>query len=249
MCSVFIDTKYTTSTPNIPKNINIHYDVTQMYSTCNITFLGLVIKSTLSWKEHISQRAIKMSSAIRALSLIMCQESLLITYYAYAQSIMSYDIIFWDNSTHSNHISKIQKRIVRIVTKARNKASCRPLFRLLSILPFHSQYILSISIFVVKNMDIFISNSDIHSIHTRQLTSYIPFIFNLYTLTFKFQIWCKFLNTELVTAYRVSRITVRAYNIHTTVYQLHKCHLHHLCMISILYWWFLQLEDLQWQGV
>jgi hypothetical protein len=42
------------------------------------------------------------------------------------------------------------------------------LFRSLNILPFYSQYILSISIFVVKNMDIFISNSDIHSIHTRQ---------------------------------------------------------------------------------
>jgi hypothetical protein len=39
---------------------------------------GLVIDSTLFWKEHISQRALKMSSAgyaIRALSLIMSQES------------------------------------------------------------------------------------------------------------------------------------------------------------------------------
>jgi hypothetical protein len=36
------------------------------------------------------------------------------------------------------------------------------LFRLLKILPFCSQYIYSI-----KNMDIFISNSDTHSIHTR----------------------------------------------------------------------------------
>jgi hypothetical protein len=61
-------------TPNIPKNINIHYKDTQIHNTCNIKFLGLFIDSALSWKEHISQRAIKMSSAgcaIRALSLIM----------------------------------------------------------------------------------------------------------------------------------------------------------------------------------
>jgi hypothetical protein len=32
----------------------------------------------------------------------------------------------------------------------------------------NSQYIFSVSIFVVKNMDILITNSDIHSIHTRQ---------------------------------------------------------------------------------
>jgi hypothetical protein len=91
------------------------------------------------------------------------------TYCAYAHSIMSYGIIFWGNSTHSNQIFKIQKRIVSIIMKAWNKDSCGPLFRLLTILPFYSQYMLSISIFVVKNMDIFISNSDIHSsIHTRQ---------------------------------------------------------------------------------
>jgi hypothetical protein len=108
-------------TPNIPKNINIHYDDTQIHNTCNIKFLGLVIDSTLSWKEHISQRAIKMSSAgyaIRALALIMSQKSLLMTYYAYAHSIMSYGIIFWGISTHSNQISKIKKRIVKIITKA-----------------------------------------------------------------------------------------------------------------------------------
>jgi hypothetical protein len=67
---------------------------------------------------------------------------------------MSYGIIFWGNATHSKLIFKIQKRIVRTIMKARNKDSCHPLFRLLNILPFYSQYILSISIFVVKNMDI-----------------------------------------------------------------------------------------------
>jgi hypothetical protein len=38
----------------------------------------------------------------------------------------------------------------------------------LNILPFYSQYILSIAMFVVKNMDTFTLNSDIQSIHTRQ---------------------------------------------------------------------------------
>jgi hypothetical protein len=51
--------------------------------------------------------------------------------------------------------------------KARNKDSCRPLFRLVNTLPFYSQYILSISIFVVMNWDIFMLNSDIHNFHTR----------------------------------------------------------------------------------
>jgi hypothetical protein len=52
--------------------------------------------------------------------------------------------------------------------KARNMNSCHPFFRLLNILPLYSQFIFSVSTFVVKNMDLFILNSDIHNIHTRQ---------------------------------------------------------------------------------
>jgi hypothetical protein len=52
--------------------------------------------------------------------------------------------------------------------KVGNRDSCSLLLRVLNILPFYSQYIFSITIFVVKIMDIFIPNFDIHSIHTRQ---------------------------------------------------------------------------------
>jgi hypothetical protein len=38
----------------------------------------------------------------------------------------------------------------------------------LNILPFYSQYIFSVSDFIVKNMDKFVTNSDIHGIHTRR---------------------------------------------------------------------------------
>jgi hypothetical protein len=72
----------------------------------------------------------------------MSQENLLMTFYAYVHSVLSYGIIFWGNSIHSDLIFKIKKRIVRIIMKARNKDSCRPFFRLLNILPFYSQYIL-----------------------------------------------------------------------------------------------------------
>jgi hypothetical protein len=98
----------------------------------------------------------------------MSLESLLMTYYAYAQSIMSCGIIIWGNSTHSDQIFKIQKRIVRIIMKAGNRDSCHKLFKALNILPFYSQYIFSVSVSVVKNMGKFVTNSDIHGIHTRQ---------------------------------------------------------------------------------
>ena len=104
----------------------------------------------------------------------MSQNSLRMIYYAYVHSILSYGIIFCGNSTHTNLIFKIQKRIIRIITKARNKDSCRPLFRQLNILPLYSQYVLSVSVFVIKNLDIFKFNCAIHNINTRHALDLHP---------------------------------------------------------------------------
>ena len=53
----------------------------------------------------------------------------------------------------------------------RKEASCRNLFRILKILPLMSQYILSLTMFIIKNKNQFTVNSEIHSINTRQHTS------------------------------------------------------------------------------
>jgi hypothetical protein len=141
--------------------------------TCNIKFLGLITDSSLSWKDHISHLVTKLSAAshsIRILSVVMTQESLKMIYFAYVHSVMSYGIIFRGNLTYSNLIFKIQKRIVRIIMKARNRESCCPLFRQLNILPIYSQHKFSLLLFVVKNLDILNFNSDVHSINTREVS-------------------------------------------------------------------------------
>jgi hypothetical protein len=171
----FNKTKYMhfSSIPNIKSSINVNYWDIQINSTCNIKFLGLIIDSSLSWKDHINHLVMKLSAAsysIRILSVVMTQESLKMIYFAYVHSVVSYGIIFWCNSTYSNIIFKIQKRIIRIMMKARNRESCRPLFRQLHILPSCSQYIFSLLLFVVKNLDLFSFNSDVHSINTRQVS-------------------------------------------------------------------------------
>jgi len=58
-----------------------------------------------------------------------------------------------------------------------NRVSCHELFKKLNIVPPHSQYILSLLLFVVKNIEEFISNSEVHSINTRyRLDLYPPSI-------------------------------------------------------------------------
>jgi hypothetical protein len=83
--------------PNSPINTNINHGDTQINNTSTLKFLGLTMDSTLSWKEHIKHTTSKLSSvsyAIRILTSVMSLESLLMTYYAFAHSIISYGIVF-----------------------------------------------------------------------------------------------------------------------------------------------------------
>ena len=100
-------------------------------------------------------------------------------YHSYAHSIITYGIIFLGNSPHNTGIFKIQKQIIRIIIKSRNRDSCRWLFKQLKILPLQSQYIFSILLFVVKNKDLCATNQEIHNNNTRSNTNSHPPVCNL----------------------------------------------------------------------
>jgi hypothetical protein len=88
---------------------------------------------------------------------------------------MSYGLIFWGNSTDSDDLFKIQKRIIRIIMNSNKNASCRELFKILNILPLQSQYIYSILLFITKNNDQFFPNSHIHTFNTGHNNNlYVP---------------------------------------------------------------------------
>jgi len=116
---------------------------------------------------------------IQTIQAIMSQEILRMVYFAYIHSIMSYGIIFWGNQSYNDKIFKIQKRVIRIITKSGIRDSCRELLKKIEILPLYSQYIFSLSIFVIKNKHFFYTNNQIHSIHTKFKTNLHPPTANL----------------------------------------------------------------------
>jgi hypothetical protein len=128
------------------------------------------LDNTFSWKIHIDTIISKLSSACFAVTTVkpfLSQESLKMVYYSYFHSIMTYGLIFWENSYYSNIIFRLQKRIIRIIVGIRDRDSCREHFRKLKVLPLHSQYIYSLSLFVINNKYYFEVNSEIHNINTR----------------------------------------------------------------------------------
>jgi len=109
---------------------------------------------------------------MRSIRPFMSPNPLKTVYYSYFNAIMSYGLPFWGNSPHAIKIFRMQKRIVRIMMSCKNRVSCRNLFRRLEILPFISQYILLLMLFVIKNIFFFFTlNFENHTKSTRQLNN------------------------------------------------------------------------------
>ena len=89
----------------------------------------------------------------RSIKPFMSLDVLRSTHFAYVHSVISYGIIYWKNSSHSEEIFKVQKRIIRIIMNLSKNASCQQPFRELNILPVPSQYIISLLAFITKNKD------------------------------------------------------------------------------------------------
>jgi hypothetical protein len=94
-------------------------------------FLGLIIDSSFSSKDHIIELTSKLNKAcyaIRAIKPFMSLDAMKMIYYSYVQSVMSYGIIFWGNSHLSGSIFKVKKKIIKMITNAGKRDSCHQLY-------------------------------------------------------------------------------------------------------------------------
>jgi len=146
-------------------DINIVCNDNLITTLPKIKFLGIYILDSINWSCHIEHIIPKLSSAcyiMRGIKPFMFLNTLKTIYYSYFNAIISYGLPFWGNSLHAIKMFRMQKRIVRIMMGHKNRALCRNLFRRLEIPPFVSQYILLLMLFVVKNKNLFILNSENH---------------------------------------------------------------------------------------
>ena len=134
-----------------------------------------ILNARWTYMHYISELTTRLNKAcyaIRTIKPFMPLDVLRSTHFSYAHSITSYGIIFWGNSSHSEEIFKVQKRIIMNLSK---NASCWQPFTELNILPVPSQYILSVLLFLTKNKEQFMTNSQMHKITTRPTSDlYIP---------------------------------------------------------------------------
>ena len=119
-------------------DIHISHKINHIINTYCTHFLGLM-------KTQIDQLSSKLNSAccvIRSLKSVISTMNLRKIYFSYVNSIMTYGVIFWGNSSDSYNIFRLQKRAIRIIMNAGNRISCRELLTKLNILPLYLQYIM-----------------------------------------------------------------------------------------------------------
>jgi hypothetical protein len=115
---------------NFFSNFDIIYKGKKLTTVDSIKFLGLTLDSSLSWEKHVKAIVSKLSAATYAMRIVqsfMFLDSLQLIYYSYFHSLLTYGIIFWGKTHHSNAIFKMQKRIIRIMVGIRNRDFCRVL--------------------------------------------------------------------------------------------------------------------------
>ena len=72
-----------------------------------------MVDDNLTWKTHIDQVISKLNSAryaIRTVIAVLSRKGLRMLYFSYVHSIISYGIIFLDNTPKSIKIIRIKKK-------------------------------------------------------------------------------------------------------------------------------------------
>jgi hypothetical protein len=149
---------------------NLQYEHNIISNSTETGFLALIIDKTLSWNQHINHIATKLCSvcyASRNLKHVVPQSTLRTIYYAYIHCGLSYGIIFWGRSSNVYKLFILQTNIVRILTNAGLRESCRDVFKNMEIMSLNFQYIFSLILFTVKNKHLFTRNKEIHLYKTR----------------------------------------------------------------------------------
>ena len=125
--------------------IDIRLDGTKLQCESTATFLGITLDEHLTWENHCNLVANKMSrntGVLNRVKKVLPSSSLLTIYNSLIASHMYYGLEIWGASSgkNFNRISGIQKKAVRIITRAHRLAHTEPRMKSLNILKMADQH-------------------------------------------------------------------------------------------------------------
>jgi len=94
-------------------DININCNEQPITTAPNIKFLGIYINDSINWDYHVAYIIPKLSTAcyiMRNIKSYMPLNTMKTIYYSYFNSVMSYGLLFWRNSPHSQKYFESKKK-------------------------------------------------------------------------------------------------------------------------------------------
>ena len=149
-------------------------------------FFGVLIDQHLSWKTHIDFVSKKISKSVGIIAkarFYLSSQTLMTLYYSLVYPFLTYCNVAWSSTycSNLNCIYLLQKRIVRLITKAHYLANTASLFSQLKVLDIFSINSFSVATFMYSyhhNLlpssfrDLFLSSNEVHQYETLLASQY-----------------------------------------------------------------------------
>ena len=146
-----------------------------------VKYLGILIDSNLTWKQHILFISSKISKSLGILSRLrhfVPTDTLLSIYRSLIQPYITYGIAVWGQAAQTNwdKLLILQKRALRLIHFAPYRSHAIPLFIQHNILPLNFQYCKSVctimhdvsnNILPANISNLFLHQTQVHSYNTR----------------------------------------------------------------------------------
>jgi hypothetical protein len=137
----------------------------------DIKFLGMHVGKHLDWNAHIMSLSSKLNKVCYMIRSLRDTTSPLVIrsiYFAHVYAHLKYGLIFWGGDSKSKTIFKLQKRIIRIISRVSRLSSCRQLFKELDLLPLPCMYIFELVCYIKSHFGEVDQNRVIHNHNTCQ---------------------------------------------------------------------------------
>ena len=119
--------------------LNIQIENTKIEVVNETKFLGIILDSNLTWKNHLLYLSTKMAKSIGILSRarkFLNKTTLTQLYYSFLYPYLTYCNVIWGKATENalGPIFKTPKRAIRIIENIRYRDSTKEAFHKLKIL-------------------------------------------------------------------------------------------------------------------
>jgi hypothetical protein len=160
------------------ETLNIKMDGHQIDNVEKFNFLGIMLDQHLNWNNHIqniSQKISKTVGILNKLKNFLPTYILSTLYNSLILPRLNYGILAWGSKI--SKVTKLQKKAIRVISKAKYNAHTEPLFKNLNLLKCTDlclQHELKFCYNLEKNIlpvcfySFFTRISDVHNIETRQ---------------------------------------------------------------------------------